>query len=1350
MPKSESGLWIGSETVGPTPANRKCSFSGQIGRELISSIIVSWIKRASLPVMTIMLLGFPATVLAQTCTAGLVAVSGTACTVTPGTTTTVTPANAVGYNASAAGHITANGVIENLTTAGNTGALAQTGSTIDFNNSTLATTATTTANSAGEIGLRSTGTGSTINAQNSLLRLGPPNGTTTANNLVGATAEAAGTLSLFNTTIQMLGGGNGASNYGLVATGAGSTASLLGGSISTLSRGSFGVLAQDGGAVTLGAGAQVTTTGVQIVASSTGSHALFATGANSRIAGTGITASVSGLLANGARAENAGTVSLIGSTITSSANASADADPSSAARVLSGGLLEISGGSTITATGQRGVGISVQDAGSRALISDTTVSVSGTRAPAVFIFNGATATASNSSFTSLNNTGVLVQDAGSSMDFTNSAIRSTGAVGYGLRVVNGASATMTGGSATTEGRDGPALYAANGTITATDVTISTSGPDNAMGALADLGGQIALNGGTVTTSGDNVRLSSFPHGLGARNPGGTLTANGTTVLTTGFTAMGAVADDGGTMILNGNSITTRGNGSVGLYATVEQVGTQFPATLTGNGISVETFGDAAPGGTSVQHFLVAPSIMTLNDSSVVTHGNLSGGLRAIMAGTVYGNRTTVSTEGTGSDGTHARDNGSSVNFVGSSISTTGARAHGAVANSGGLVTGVDTTVTASGNASSALYVAGASGFVSNARLTDSSLTNASGPTIGVGGVGNVSLTNSTAGGSGEWLRVGTINEFPPLAVPDSGPGGITDPEGLETPPVFSSPLALPVVPGDANVTVSHSTVTGSAFTAAGSVSNVSLLDDSLWTMTGNSNLTNLINDPSLIQYTPPTGDPTLLSSYKTLTVVNYIGEGGAIGLNTYLGADGAPSDRLIVDGGTITGDSILIVKNTTGPGALTVADGILVVDTINGATSVPTAFILQGDYLTKQGQQAVVGGAFAYTLHYGGVGANVTDDNWYLRSVLEVDPTPPGPTPNPPVPLYQAGAPIYEAYPQILLGLNGLPTMQQRVGNRYWTESAAPTEVFCKDPTQNFRCKVTPEQASYYMDGRPFIETNGIWTRIEGLHGDIKPDRTTTGTEYDTNFWQLQAGLDGLLYEGKNGGTLIGGVNLRYGRASSDMTSIYGDGGIDTDGYGFGGALTWLAQNGFYVDGQASVTWYDSDLTSDTARRNLVDGNSGFGYALSVETGKKIDLHDDWTLTPQAQLVYSNVRFDDFTDPFGAQVSSGSNDSLRGRLGVSADNDKSWKDEDGKTKRSHLYGIANLYYEFLDGSKVDVSGTKFESQPERLWGGVGVGGSYNWNDDKYSVYAEISANTSLADFGDSYSVNGTAGIRIKW
>ena len=82
-------------------------------------------------------------------------------------------------------------------------------------------------------------------------------------------------------------------------------------------------------------------------------------------------------------------------------------------------------------------------------------------------------------------------------------------------------------------------------------------------------------------------------------------------------------------------------------------------------------------------------------------------------------------------------------------------------------------------------------------------------------------------------------------------------------------------------------------------------------MTGNSNVTNLLNDPSVIDFAAPVGDPTLLSSYKTLTVNNYVGEGGQIRLNTYLAGDGSPSDRLVIDGGTATGTTGLL--STTRP-----------------------------------------------------------------------------------------------------------------------------------------------------------------------------------------------------------------------------------------------------------------------------------------------------------------------------------------------------------------------------------------------------------------------------------------------------
>lgn len=160
--------------------------------------------------------------------------------------------------------------------------------------------------------------------------------------------------------------------------------------------------------------------------------------------------------------------------------------------------------------------------------------------------------------------------------------------------------------------------------------------------------------------------------------------------------------------------------------------------------------------------------------------------------------------------------------------------------------------------------------------------------------------------------------------------------------------------------------------------------------------------------------------------------------------------------------------------------------------------------------------------------------------------------------------------------------------------------------------------------------------------------------------------------------------------------------------------------------------------------------DNGFGYALSLESGKRISLSENWSVTPQAQLVYSNVDFDSFRDVFGAEVKSDRGDSLQGRFGMSFERQNSWYNAKGLINRTHLYGTGNLYYEFLEGTKVDVAGTSFASSNERLWGGVGFGGSYNWDNDKYSIYGEGSINTSLAEFGDNYTYKGGVGFRVKW
>ncbi|MFC0246746.1 autotransporter outer membrane beta-barrel domain-containing protein [Falsochrobactrum ovis] len=511
---------------------------------------------------------------------------------------------------------------------------------------------------------------------------------------------------------------------------------------------------------------------------------------------------------------------------------------------------------------------------------------------------------------------------------------------------------------------------------------------------------------------------------------------------------------------------------------------------------------------------------------------------------------------------------------------------------------------------------------------------------------------------------------------------------------------------------------------------------------------------------------------NTLTIKgNYAGiSDAALQLDTFLGASGSLSDRLINDGGTISGLTLVRISNTDVADAGAATDpghGIKVVRSINGGTTTDDAFALDVEASNAyefRGRTVVGAGAYAYGLYKGANPSSSTpideygegdlENDWYLRSQLDqVDPTDPtGPTdpsdpkvpvvPTPPTdPLYQAGVPTYESYAQSLLGLNGVSSLQQRVGNRFWVGNG--NRVIAQGADIIEMPYAPPQEAGALVNG------NGVWGRIEGAHNKVEPRTSTSDTDYNQNVFKFQAGVDGMLHENENG-TLIGGVFVQYVHGKTKTKSVHGDGEISTDGYGFGGTLTWYGNEGFYVDAQAQATWYDSDLSSRIANLGFTSGNDGFGYALSLESGKRFAIDPQWSVTPQAQLVYSHVDFDSFTDVFGAAVSLDRGESLQGRLGITLDHENSWQNAMGMTDRAHVYGIANLYYEFLSGTRVDVAGTSFASEKDRLWGGLGIGGSYNWNDDKYSIYGEGIVNTSLNNFGDSYTLKGNIGFRVKW
>ena len=463
------------------------------------------------------------------------------------------------------------------------------------------------------------------------------------------------------------------------------------------------------------------------------------------------------------------------------------------------------------------------------------------------------------------------------------------------------------------------------------------------------------------------------------------------------------------------------------------------------------------------------------------------------------------------------------------------------------------------------------------------------------------------------------------------------------------------------------------------------------------------------------------NSIGTLTVDgDYVGTGGLLEIETELGGDSSPTDLLRVTGNT-SGNTNVRVTNVGGTGGVT-TEGIRIVQ-VDGSSD--GDFALLGDYVFE-GEQAVVGGAYAYRLYQNGV-STPSDGDWYLRSTLANPVTPPSAPIPPGTPLYQPGVPLYESYANVLQSFNALGTLRQRLGGRSWTgagviDTDVPTDI---------------------------LDQLGAWGRIEASHVRFDPETSTSGASYDVDLWKLQAGTDGILHNG-DAGSLIGGFSLEYGTLSADIASPHGDGSINSTGFGVGSALTWYGSTGFYLDGQARVTWYDSDLSSSTAGLNLATDNGGFGYAVSIEGGQQIALGPNWSITPQAQLAYSDVDFDSFTDAFGAAVSSDNGQSLKARLGISVDYRNEWTGEAGQAASANLYGIANLYYDMLDGSRTDVAGVKFTSENDPLWGGVGIGASYNWGDGKYALHGEASLNTSLRNFGDSYAAKGTVGLSVKF
>lgn len=930
--------------------------------------------------------------------------------------------------------------------------------------------------------------------------------------------------------------------------------------------------------------------------------------------------------------------------------------------------------------------------------------------------------------------GVIVTETGCTISI------STGpGLRYGISVNNQAQATLNGGSITSTGAGFHGILSQNGGIANfNNGTLSTS---------ANYTDGVYARFGNATVNLSNVAVSSaqagLSNGIGLNtNDTGRIFGTGLTVTTNSDNGHGASAMRTGLVDLSSTTITTLGTGSYGISSS--DAGSQLFFRNGSSVTTVQSYNHAA--------YVARNSSLTIDNSRVATQALGAYGLyaRDAATGNVL-NGSSITTIGSGAYGIISYTD-SLVNMANSTITTSGTSAIGAYVYGGSRIDLANSSVTTAGTGAYALYASAAAGRTNTFNVANTTLTSSNAASLYVnGGIANITFSGvTTSTGTSQFLIASGALTADPLYTPhdlsDPGSAGDRGPTGVATPQALNAanPATLNLVVdastlngssrisnnSSANIALRNNTVmTGAFVTDAGSSTNFLHQSGSTWNITASSNVTNLSNEAGRINFAAPAA-----GVFKTLTTVNYFGSGGILGLNTQLGTDGSPSDKLVVNGGAAAGSSLLYITNAGGNGAVTTGNGILVVDAANAATTGANAFAL--------GRPAVAG-IYDYNLLRGSVDGSVPQ-SWFLRTAVNPPPLPPSPRPRPETSLYAVLPAL-----GILYGGKLLDSLDERWGEETpWNgASAGLTGLRVAALGAGLGMRESGEGGEGEAKA-----PDGFWGRVIGQHGkrdDLAEAFPNGSPKYRHDFYALQAGLDIYRSDRRDGHKEHAGVYGAIGYGKGKVTHFDGtDAGENSfNAYSLGGYWTHFGPSNWYLDGILQATWYDAKANSNRGLPEL--GTKGMGYAASLEGGYPFRLRNGWLVEPQGQLIYGKLNLDDSSDP-GGNVSFRDGDSLVGRLGVRIGRGKA-PDEKRDPTASIGWLRLSVLHEFYGEPKVQFNGPNgpipFRTDLGGDWWELKAGLTKQFERGRF-LYATLGYQRSFDR--NSYAYDAKVGVRIEW
>ena len=381
------------------------------------------------------------------------------------------------------------------------------------------------------------------------------------------------------------------------------------------------------------------------------------------------------------------------------------------------------------------------------------------------------------------------------------------------------------------------------------------------------------------------------------------------------------------------------------------------------------------------------------------------------------------------------------------------------------------------------------------------------------------------------------------------------------------------------------------------------MSTSQWSFNKSSALNNLDASNSEITFAPT-------SEYKTLTIKDKLTGSGTFNLNTNIAEN--KNDKIVVKG-TAEGNHKIGVTNQ----GANIANGKVTLVETNGGNA---AFSLTNP------NNRVDLGAYQYFLTKEG-------NNWVLaNSKNAVTPTPPVAPVTPSKPVVTPSKPEVTPSDPVVppADLPSTPLLSDLANVQVSLRQAQLLLV--EDDLNGIH-----QRLGEMKNG----EKGNVW--VHNVNSRQKLDALSTGKRETSGFKQnvhgLQVGADAAVTDNLRVGGFVG-----RSQANVDFNGHYGDGKVRSNSVGLYAA--YLADNGIYVDN--IVKYSRLHANSDHTKKRHYNA-----YTISSELGKRFNLANDWTITPQVQLAWTHISSQENEDSLSSIYSKeDSLSSVYSRIGL--------------------------------------------------------------------------------------------------